>query len=151
MNIYLCAPLLADVGLGPVLRDPTVPILTLVVLAVLIVLSETLVLFWLRWAAFPRALLASLLVNTISTLTGVLLTSFLAFMLVFLMGPAAVVIWWVFCLASSIAIEGGILALLAKHPPRQTWKATVLANVVSYVLLIIAVPVVPTVLSDLVR
>jgi len=139
---------IADVAVGPIILFGG---LTLGLIAfVPIVLIESLVLWRLRWGSFGRSLGDSAIINVASTLVGlVLFTLFVqtAFQCVrvpagdgqhtvnscgWLISPLlGLAIFW----ALSVAIEGGVLLLLKRHAPRQTWIAALAGNAVSYLLL----------------
>jgi hypothetical protein len=139
---------IADVAVGPIILFGG---LTLGLVAfVPIVLIEALVLWRLKWGSFGRSLGDSAIVNLASTLVGLVL--FVLFVQTafqcqrvpagdgqhtinscgWLVSPLVglVVLW-----ALSVAIEGGVLLLLKRHAPRQTWIAALAGNAVSYLLL----------------
>jgi hypothetical protein len=98
---------------------------TFLVAAPFIALAEAVVLRLLKWNTFWRSLLDSLLMNLASTLFGVCILTFGLF-------TNSV---WIGLLVSgvlSVLIEGGVLTLLKRHPARQTWLASLVANLVSY-------------------
>jgi hypothetical protein len=95
-----------------------------------IVLVEAAVLKWLKWESLPKSFLASLVMNSVSTVIGYGLAFLMAAMLL----PKLVeftVAW-----ALSIAIEGSILMISKRKAHRTSWTAALLANSVSYILLI---------------
>jgi len=121
-----------------VLADTGGPILFAgfgIVAYLVIFLFESIVLRLLKWGAFWRSLLASLLMNLPSTLAG--------FGLLWLFGPSSLNrlgIWLVLATwALSVAIEGGVLVLVNRDGGRQNWTASLVANTASY-LLLLAIP-----------
>ena len=117
---------LADVG-GPILFAGFG-----IVAYLALSLLESIVLRLLKWGAFWRSLLASLLMNLPSTLLGFWLIWVVEFSrlnrLQFLLIPVA----W----ALSVAIEGGVLVLMKRDGGRQNWMAALAANTASYLLLL---------------
>ena len=117
---------LADVG-GPILFAGFG-----IVAYLALSLLESIVLRLLKWGAFWRSLLASLLMNLPSTLVGFWLIWVVEFSrlnrLQFLLIPAT----W----ALSVAIEGGVLVLVKRDGGRQNWMAALAANTASYLLLL---------------
>jgi len=113
--------------------DATVPSQTnwpLVLVLFLTVLAEALVMWLLKYNPFKRSSLDSLLVNAASLGVGYLLLSAAPG----LFGSYAIT-GLLKLLAITIVVEGGLLYLLnRKHPFVQTVKATVLMNVVTYIL-----------------
>lgn len=95
---------------------------------VIVSLSEAVVLKLLKWGTFLRSLLASFLMNLASTLIGVGLV-----IVVDVEGLWFVVIAW----AVSVVIEGGVLTLMKRDAGRQNWLAVLVANVASYLLLVL--------------
>jgi hypothetical protein len=93
-----------------------------------IVLAEAVVLRLLKWGTFWKSLLDAFIVNLVSTLVGA--TAFAAGFL--FAEPAAIWLSLLIALILSVAIEGGVLLLLKRHPGRQTWLAALIANLVSY-------------------
>jgi len=100
----------------------------LVVLTLFISLAESIVMFLLKWDKYGRSLLASLLMNVTSTIFGGILIAIGALYSSFL--------WLAAAFALSVLIEGGILMLMKRGAARQNWIASLLSNIVSYVLII---------------
>jgi len=100
----------------------------LCLLNVLISLVEGVTLTLLKWNAFPRSLLASLLVNTISSLAGGVL-------LIILQDTPPV--WILITLLLSILIEGLVLLKLQPTAGRRTWLFSIAANLSSYLIIIL--------------
>ncbi|MBE0408837.1 MAG: hypothetical protein IBX69_03805 [Anaerolineales bacterium] len=96
---------------------------------VVLLLLETLVLVLVKWAGFGRALLASLLMNLISTILGVILDLTLWDWQ----------LWWVILIAfaASVIVEGGVLMLMKQTTFRLNIIAAVAANLASYLILIL--------------
>jgi hypothetical protein len=141
-------PVIGDVAIGPTILFGGLAVGLAVFLPILIV--EALALWRLKWGTFGRSLLDALLANFVSAIFG------LAFFTVFYAvsfqcqriptddGQHSIqscdwtispILWFVVMIALSLAIEGGVLALLKRHPSRQTWVAALVANAASYLLL----------------
>ena len=92
---------------------------------------ESLALWLLKWGSFGRSLLASFLMNLVSTLAGFILLAFS-----FLIGNFYIL--FVVGYLLSILIEGGVLMLMKKDAARQNWIASLVANTASYGFLAVA-------------
>lgn len=140
--------IIADVAVGPTILFGGLALGIMVFIPILLI--EGLALWALKWGTFGRALLDALIANLASTLFGlVFFTLFYTASFQCQRVPTAdgqhtiqqcdwtisPALWFVAMAALSIAIEGGVLLLLKRHPARQTWIAAVVANVASYVLL----------------
>ena len=140
--------IVADVAVGPTILFGGLGLGLITFIPILIV--EALALWGLKWGSFGRALLDALLANAASAIFGlVFFTLFysLSFRCQFIpydSGPDAgqscdwavsPILWFIAMVALSILIEGGVLALLKRHPPRKTWTSAIAANLASYVLL----------------
>ena len=101
----------------------------LVALTLFISFAESIVMFLLKWDKYGRSLLASLLMNVTSTIFGGILVAIGALYSSFIWLAAAFVL--------SVLIEGGILLLMKRGAARQNWIASLLSNIVSYVLIIL--------------
>src|SRR5262245_60387652 len=138
--------IIADVAAGPIFL-----LFGLVVgctLLGVIVLIEAAVLRLLNWGIFWRSLRDSLIVNVASALAGIAM---------YVLGTPRTIsdgydparggriyetlppiipalLAWALAWALSVAIEGGLLFLLAKRPARQTWTAALVINIVTYAL-----------------
>ncbi len=134
---------IADVAAGPFLLVSVVAG-GLVLLA--ISLLEALVLWLISWGSFRQALRDSLIINLGSGLVGLLLSVFGSGLWQTcgydparggrwceqLVSPGVILIgFW----ALTVLIEGGLLTLLTKQPPRKIWTAALAINIVSYLLL----------------
>ena len=95
-------------------------------------LIESIVLRLLKWGAFWRSLLASLLMNLPSTLVGFGLIWLAGFSRLNRLGIWLVLSTW----ALSVAIEGGVLVLMKRDGGRENWTASLVANTASYLLLL---------------
>ena len=95
-------------------------------------LIESIVLRLLKWGAFWRSLLASLLMNLSSTLVGFGLIWLAGFSRLNRLGIWLVLSTW----ALSVAIEGGVLVLMKRDGGRENWTASLVANTASYLLLL---------------
>jgi len=100
----------------------------LLLLTFLITLVEGVVLALFKWNVFPRALVASLIANVTSSLVGGLLLIFL---------QDIPLIWMLLAFVLSVSIEGTILLKIQPAFGRRTWLLTLLANLASYLLLIL--------------
>jgi hypothetical protein len=139
---------IADVAVGPTILFGGLTLGVIVFIPILII--EALVLWRLRWGSFGRSLIDALIANVASTIFGLVFFA-LFFTTAFqctrvpagdgvhsvqscgwTISPA---LWFIAQAALSILIEGGVLLLLKRHPPRKTWIAAIAANVASYVLL----------------
>lgn len=117
--------ILADVIGGPaVFILGTGVALGLLLMAVVV---EAVVFWRLGWPSVWRAARDALIVNAASGVAGFLL----AFFLIELDSIVLVVL---VSFALSVAIEGGILLLLAQQPARRVWVAAFLANLASYLI-----------------
>lgn len=101
----------------------------LVALTLFISFAESIVIFLLKWDKYGRSLLASLLMNVTSTIFGGILVAIGALYSSF--------IWLAVAFVLSVLIEGGILLLMKRGAARQNWIASLLSNIVSYVLIIL--------------
>ena len=120
--------LLNMISPGMVLLSLGLGLVALCLFNLLIALVEGVVLTLLKWKPFVSSLLAALLVNTISSIVGIVLLIFLQDI------PIA---WIVIAFFLSIIIEGVILVLIQ---PVTRWKAllyALLANLASYLILIV--------------
>jgi hypothetical protein len=91
-----------------------------------VVLVEAIVLTIMHWARFWRSLLASLLMNTVTTLVGLLVVGGA------LLGQRAL-LWLLFAFVLSVIMEWGVLALLDRPHARRAVLVSLVANLVSYV------------------
>ena len=101
----------------------------LIALTLFISFAESIVMFLLKWDKYGRSLLASLLMNVTSTIFGGILVAIGALYSSF--------IWLAVAFVLSVLIEGGILLLVKRGAARQNWIASLLSNIVSYVLIIL--------------
>jgi hypothetical protein len=140
-------PIIADVAAGPAILIFGVVVGGTLLLA--IVLIEAIVLWLLKWGSLWRSLRDSLIVNVASALVGGVM---------YVLGTprdiytgydparggriyeqlppsippllAGLLAWGL-----SVAIEGGLLFLLARRPAYQIWTSALVINIVSYALL----------------
>jgi hypothetical protein len=96
-----------------------------VLLAVVVVVVEAVVLRVMKWGAFWRSLLGSLLMNIASGVVGLFFIG-----LGGLIGPIG---WVIVTFLASIAIEGGVLALMKREQAGRGFLAALVANVVTYI------------------
>lgn len=140
--------IVGDVAIGPTILFGGLGLGLVLFIPILII--EALALWGLKWGTFGRSLLDALLANIASTIFGLLFftlffsTSFQCRRVPTDDGQHSIqscdwtispVLWFIVTAALSILIEGGVLLLLKRHPPRKTWTAAVAANVASYVVL----------------
>jgi hypothetical protein len=123
-------PDIAGPGLliGSGLLGPVFVIIALVIMFALIVVIESAVLQLMRWGFFRRSLRASFWMNLASTLVG-----FTALALVPRYGPLGLFIAW----AASVVIEALVLMRIKPGERRRNWLASLVANLVSYALLLL--------------
>jgi len=95
-----------------------------VVLFVLVVVVEAVVLTVMKWGRFRRSLLASFLMNVVSTIAGV----FVVGIALTVGGPA----WLLLTFVASVVLEGGVVVVMDRAQARRGLAACVIANVVSY-------------------
>lgn len=120
--------LLDVISPGMVLLSLGLGLVALFLFNLLITLVEGVVLTLLKWKPFVNSLLAALLMNTISSIVGIVLLIFL---------QDIPITWIVIAFFLSIIIEGVILVLIQ---PVTRWKAplyALLANLASYLILIV--------------
>ncbi|MBI3175804.1 MAG: hypothetical protein HYZ25_18940 [Chloroflexi bacterium] len=120
-------PVFDVAGPGVVLLVVGMGLLALCILTALIVVAEAAVLFFLKWGTFKRSLLASLVMNLVTTLIGgglmfLLSNTYLGLLVDFLL---------------SVLIEGGVLLLFNRETVRKNWIAALAANAVSYLLILL--------------
>jgi hypothetical protein len=119
----------AFIGLGIVLI-----VLTLAISGV-----ESIVMLLLRWDRFGRCLWAAFLMNVASTFVGSVLIAYA--------GWATVHIWLPVSFVLSVLIEGGVLMLMKRGAARQNWKVSLIANLVSYLLIILPCVIWPEIIE----
>jgi hypothetical protein len=140
--------LLADVAIAPMIFSGGALVGGL--LFIFVVALESLVLWRLKWGNFRRSFVDTLIANAVSTILGLGI-----YLVVFNVGydcrsvpysdgvhvvtscgwSISPIIVFVLLWIASVIIEGGVLLLMRRHPPRQTWKVSIVANIVSYLLL----------------
>ncbi len=101
----------------------------LTVLTLIISVLESLVMLLLKWDKFGRSLWASLLMNVTSTIFGGVLIALGLF--------GGSYIWLAVAFVLSVLIEGGVLMLMKRGAACQNWIASLVANLVSYLLIIL--------------
>ncbi len=102
--------------------------LSIGILILLITLIEMVALQLLRWGNTRQSMRASLLMNLASSVVGILL-------LVLFPQPNLqnlLFAWFIL-----VIIEGGVLSLLRPQTPRYNWFIAAVANLASYILLIL--------------
>ncbi len=97
----------------------------IVVGSILIVLVEALILRFMGWGPFGRALLSAFLMNLVSGVVGVLYAP-----LVFQING---IVWVIGAFILSVLIEAGVLAVHRKAPFRRAVLPVLVSNVVTYV------------------
>ena len=101
----------------------------LIVLTLIISVVESIVMLLLKWDKFGRCLWASLLMNVTSTIFGGVLVA------LGLLGNSY--FWLAAAFVLSVLIEAGILMLMKRGAARQNWIASLVANLVSYLFIIL--------------
>jgi len=101
----------------------------LTVLTLIISVLESLVMLLLKWDKFGRSLWASLLMNVTSTIFGGVLIALGLF--------GGSFIWLVAAFVLSVLIEGSVLMLMKRGAARQNWIVSLIANLVSYLFIIL--------------
>ena len=99
---------------------------------------EGLALIILKWGSAKRCLLDAVYMNLASTLLGLFAACGLLSGMLRLDTQGSLVfifITWTI----SVVVEGTILTLLKRHPPRQTWLTVLAVNTISYALLVLLV------------
>lgn len=100
-----------------------------VLLLIVIVLLEAFVLRAMKWGNFRRALIASTVMNAVTTVLGFFLLDLLD-----VIDPLfGLLLGW----ALSVGLEGGMLLLLNRGRARANWLGALVANTASYILLAI--------------
>lgn len=100
-----------------------------IVLTLIISVVESIVMLLLRWDKFGRCLWASLLMNVTSTIFGGVLIALGLFGNSYFWLAAAFVL--------SVLIEAGVLMLMKRGAARQNWIASLIANLVSYLFILL--------------
>jgi hypothetical protein len=95
-----------------------------VLLAVGVVIIEAVVLTLFKWSRFWRALLASFVMNLVSTVVGVFVIG-----LALTVGAPA---WLLLTFVASVVLEGGVIFLMNRPKARIGLLAVLVANVVTY-------------------
>ena len=132
---------IADVAAGPAIL--LFGLFAGAVMVLVIALLEAIVLVLVGWARFWRSLIDSLAMNVASTLLGLVLATLAPGLYEFCgYGPAGdtrwcaglVSPWTLLVLAAvlTVLVEGGVLLLLRRRPARETWRAALACNAVSY-------------------
>jgi hypothetical protein len=103
----------------------------LIVLTLIISIVETVVMLLLKWDKFGRSLWATLLMNVTSTIFGGVLIALGLF--------GGSYVWLAVAFVLSVLIEGGVLMLMKRGAARQNWIASLIANVVSYLFIILPI------------
>ncbi len=102
-----------------------------IVLTLIISVVESIVMFLLKWDRFGRCLWASLLINVTSTIFGGVLIALGLF--------GGSFIWLAAAFVLSVLIEGGVLMLMKRGAVRQNWIASLVANLVSYLFILLPI------------
>jgi hypothetical protein len=113
--------------------------LVLAVLTLAITGVESIVMLLLRWDRFGRCLWAAFLMNVASTIFGGVLIAYL--------GWASKYIWLPVSFVLSVLIEGGVLMLMKRGAARQNWRVSLVANLVSYLLIILPCVIWPEIIE----
>ncbi|MFZ5878288.1 MAG: hypothetical protein ACOY0R_02850 [Chloroflexota bacterium] len=120
-------PVFDVAGPGLVFLVVGMGLLDLCVLTALIVAIEALAMFLLKWGRFWRCLLASFVMNLVTTLIGG--------GLMYLVSNIYLVLAVGFLL--SVLIEGGVLMLFNRETARRNWVAALAANAASYLFILL--------------
>lgn len=123
--MYILAPLsIRPDAAGPALL---VGIGLIAALALAIIfLVEALILWRLGWATFWRSLAGALVANIASAAVGLIFVLFWR--------PPALTLFLVLSFVVSVVVEAGILILFKRNAVAENWRASLILNVVSYVL-----------------
>jgi len=118
----------------------------LLLLTLVISIVESIVMLLLKWNKFSRSFWASLLMNVTSTIIGM----FWVFAMGFL---SDLNIWLIFAVSFllSVLIEGGILMLMKRGATWQNWIVSLIANLVSYLFIILPSFIRPQILGAIAR
>jgi len=103
----------------------------LIVLTLIISIVEIIVMLLLKWGRFGRSLWASLLMNVTSTIFGGVLIALGLF--------GGSYVWLAVAFVLSVLIEGSVLILMKRGAARQNWIASLIANVASYLFIIMPI------------
>ncbi|MCJ7432242.1 MAG: hypothetical protein MUO77_02005 [Anaerolineales bacterium] len=103
----------------------------MIVLTLIISVVEAIVMLLLKWDKFVRCLLASLLMNVTSTIFGGVLVA------LGLLGNSY--LWLAAAFVLSVLIEAGVLMLMKRGAALQNWIASLAANLVSYLFIILPI------------
>jgi hypothetical protein len=130
------ASTLLDAG-GPVLLLAIFGVGGLVAIVVIFVI-EAIVLVLMKWAPLGRSVLDAILMNLASTLVGLI---GICGLFTLPLGGSNLdftggIIFLVVTFIVSVVVEALVLTWLRRHPPRQTWLTSLVANGVSYVALL---------------
>jgi hypothetical protein len=139
----------ADMALGPAFLAQNGTLILLLFVAISLI--EAIALWRIEWAPLTDSLSAAFMANIASTLVGVLFSCMLAgevYDCINVLDPVdhtvtgracswripplvILVMFWAF----SVCIEAGVLIVMKRDPTRRPWRASVVMNVISYVLL----------------
>lgn len=98
-----------------------------------VIVIEAIVLTVMRWAGFWRSLLAGFLMNTLTTVVGFFLAG--AFLLTY--DRLVWLLAWFIAWLISVVLEWGVLALMDRTKLRRAFAASLVANIVTYLGLIV--------------
>lgn len=93
---------------------------------VIIFLVEALILWRLGWANFWRSLAGALVANIASSAVGLIFVLFWR--------PPTLTLFLALSFVASVVVEAGILMLFKRDAVAENWRASLIINVVSYVL-----------------
>ncbi|MHB8778581.1 MAG: hypothetical protein ACYC6R_12605 [Anaerolineales bacterium] len=100
-----------------------------IILTLIISVLESIVMLLLKWGKFGRSLWASLLMNVTSTIFGGVLIALGLF--------GGSFVWLAAAFVLSVLIEGCILMLMKRGAARQNWIVSLIANLASYLFIIL--------------
>lgn len=112
-------------GPGVIIVAAGMSLLVLMIFMAVITVLEAVVLVVMKWGTFWRSLLASFVMNAVTTLVG----------FVILAGPVGLLVDFIL----SVLIEGVILLLFNRGASRKNWIAALVANGVSYLFVILPI------------
>lgn len=127
ITMYMTPP--ADIGFGYFLS--TTFIFGLLVVFLAIVFIEALILWVVKWDSFRSCLIASALMNVLSSIIGV----FLFIVITFLDLDIGFIPYWISSWLLSALLEGTYL-FYSGHTSSRAWIAAAIANIGSYILIV---------------
>jgi len=105
----------------------------IVIYTLFVSVIEAIVMFFMKWGKFWRCLWVSLLMNVISTIFGLVLVE----PVIGWMNNLSTWMVVAYAFLLSVIIEGGVLMLIKRNAARQNWLVSLVANIASYLLIIL--------------